>query len=150
MEYKAFKGRSIDFSQTVEIYKNLHNGLWSVRQNGLIVAHVESFVLKQVFFKVSESGRQRVIAEQRKNVHAFICGLLDPEKINFLGEDKKAFHADLMKQSKLSYNPYFGPLFHIKRPNQTSIMLMNAKFCMHKNLVLIGSLEGIAAIQTVI
>lgn len=103
MNYQSYKDRKIDFSQKVEIYKNLHNGLFSVRQNGLVVAHVESFSLSQVFCKVSESGRQKVIADRKKNVHAFLCGKL--LEVNCIGTDN-GLTETLVHNHKLSYNPY--------------------------------------------
>lgn len=106
--YQSFKGRQIDFSQPVEIYKNLHNGLFSVRQNGLVVAHVESFSLSRVFCKVSETGRQKVIREQKKNVHAFLCGYL--LEVNCIGSDNGLFEM-LVHNHKLTYNPYKGGHF---------------------------------------
>ena len=95
-EYQSFKGRKIDFSQKVEVYKNLHNGLFSVRQNGLVVAHVESIVLSYPRIKVNESGRQKVIKNKSKNVHAFLTGF--PNSVNklFTSTDKRA----------ITYNPY--------------------------------------------
>lgn len=103
MNYQSFKGRSIDFTQQVEIYKNLHNGLFSVRQNGLVVAHVESFSLARVYCKVSEAGRQKVIRECKKNVHAFLCGKL--LEVNCVGTDNGMFEI-LVHNNKLTYNPY--------------------------------------------
>lgn len=103
MNYQAYKGRSIDFTQQVEIYKNLHNGLFSVRQNGLVVAHVESFSLSRVSCKVSEAGRQKVIRECKKNVHAFLCGKL--LEVNCVGTDNGMFEI-LVHNNKLTYNPY--------------------------------------------
>lgn len=103
MNYQSFKGRSINFSQQVEIYKNLHNGLFSVRQNGLVVAHVESFSLASVYCKVSEAGRQKVIRERKKNVHAFLCGKLT--LVNCIGTDNGLFEI-LVNDKKLTYNPY--------------------------------------------
>lgn len=103
MNYQAFKGRKIDFSQKVEIYKNLHNGLFSVRQNGLVVAHVESFSLSQVFCKVSEAGRKKVIADRKKNVHAFLCGELS--EVNTVGTVNGIFK-EMVYNNKLTYNPY--------------------------------------------
>lgn len=44
------------------------NGQWKV------VAHVETAYLENVKFKVSEAGRQRVLKNKRKNVHAYIYG----------------------------------------------------------------------------
>ena len=76
MKYQSYKNRNIDFNKQVKIYKNLHNGLFSVMQNGLVVAHIESFLLNNVVFKVNESGRQRVLKEKQKNIHAFITGIL--------------------------------------------------------------------------
>ena len=95
-EYQSFKGRKIDFNQKVEVYKNLHNGLFSVRQDGLVVAHVESIVLSYPKIKVNESGRQKVIKDKAKNVHAFITGF--PNSVNklFTSTDKRA----------ITYNPY--------------------------------------------
>ena len=95
-EYQSFKGRKIDFNQKVEVYKNLHNGLFSVRQNGLVVAHVESIVLSYPRIKVNESGRQKVIKDKAKNVHAFITGFPNSVNKGFTIDDKRA----------ITYNPY--------------------------------------------
>lgn len=113
MNYQSFKGRQIDFTQQVEIYKNLHNGLFSIRQNGLVVAHVESFSLIDTSFKVSKAGRQRVIREKKKNVHAFICGkLLD---VNNISKDNHTFE-QMAFNNRLSYNPYRAGCFvHLKQ-----------------------------------
>jgi len=100
MKYQSFKGRSIDFTQQVEIYKNLHNGLFSVRQNGLVVAHVESFWLADVIFRVSEKGRQKVIRERKKYVHAFVIGKL----LEINCTDNDIITSNL--HTRVRYNPY--------------------------------------------
>lgn len=58
------------------VYKNLHNGKWSIANNstGIVVGHADSVTLYDVTYKVSKAGRQRVIKEGKKNVHAFIVG----------------------------------------------------------------------------
>jgi hypothetical protein len=61
------------------VYFNLHRKLWSVQlrneRGGWYVAyHARAVRLENVRWKVSEAGRQRVIREQRKNVHAYACG----------------------------------------------------------------------------
>ena len=66
MEYKAYKGRELDLTKPVKVYKNLHNGMFSVQQAGKVVAHVDTIDLVDVTFKVSESGRQRVLAERKR------------------------------------------------------------------------------------
>lgn len=96
LNYKSYKDRVIDTKQKVMVYKNLHNGLFSIRQNGLVVAHVESVTLYNVKFAISESGRQKVIREGQKNVHAFITGFIESVNNCFTINDKNA----------ITYNPY--------------------------------------------
>ncbi len=55
------------------IYRNLHHGLaFSIRERGRVIERLTSFVAYNVRFKVGEAGRQRVLREQQKNVHAFV------------------------------------------------------------------------------
>jgi hypothetical protein len=63
--------------QKVRVYFNLHNRLFSVMHGRRVVAHVPRVKLKNVTFKVSEAGRQRVLNEERKNVHAFVEGTFE-------------------------------------------------------------------------
>ena len=66
------------------------NGSWKV------VDHVEQIWLGDAKFKVSEAGRQRVIKNKRKNVHAFI-----------IGEITNGFKSlDLDPFLTVRYNPY--------------------------------------------
>lgn len=62
----------------VQVYWNLHKNCWSVRnkKTGRIVKHLSNVVLRNCRFVVHEAGRQRVIRERRKNVHAFVEGVL--------------------------------------------------------------------------
>lgn len=84
------------------IYRNLHTGNFSVKHKGIVIAHVDNAVLKGCRFKVSEKGRQRVIHEKRKNVHATIaCDEYNGEKIL----------TDGMKE--VYYNPYKTESFMI-------------------------------------
>ena len=115
MNYQAFKGRSIDFTKEVKIYKNLHNGLWSVLQNGKVVAHVETFSIRGVTFKVSESVRLKVVAERKKYVHAYIVGKL--VEVNMIKRSNGLFEL-FVSANKVSYNPYKGGHFtHTSRGN---------------------------------
>lgn len=83
----------------VFVYRNLHKKLWSVRamegpDKGRVILHATSLSLANCTFKVSEAGRQRVIREKRKNVHAGVQGTLveavSPAKC----------------QRKITYDPY--------------------------------------------
>jgi hypothetical protein len=66
----------------VFVYRNLHQQVWSIKalegnHKGRVIAHAPFVQLSgKIQFKVSESGRQRVIREKRKNVHAGIVGKL--------------------------------------------------------------------------
>lgn len=68
----------------VHVYRNLrhHNQLaWSIVANegptrGRVLEVVSAALLKDATFVVRESGRQRVLREQVKNVHAFVRGTL--------------------------------------------------------------------------
>jgi len=91
---KYIKNRSINPDKPVKVYWNLHRNCYSVQQNGLVVCHADQVELKDVTFKVNEKGRQRVLKERRKNVHAFVIGYLD-EKFAVRYHD-----------IKIVYNPY--------------------------------------------
>jgi hypothetical protein len=68
----------------VKVYKNLHASrkasmaIYSVQDSKtrLVTDRVSAAFLTDVTFKVSQKGRQRVIREGRKNVHAFVVGEL--------------------------------------------------------------------------
>lgn len=55
------------------VYRNLHTGLWSVKQDR-VAFHTRLIYLKNVKFLVNEKLRQKVILEKKKNVHAFVWG----------------------------------------------------------------------------
>lgn len=68
----------------VRVYRNLHKKCYSVQEkvNGRwkVVAHKKLVCLRDVEFRVSQAGRNRVINEKRKNVHAYIVGTeIEPE-----------------------------------------------------------------------
>lgn len=68
------KQRKTEGNEMLEVYFNSHKGLFSIRHRGRVVRHARSLCLRDARFKVSEAGRQRVLRDKRKNVHAFICG----------------------------------------------------------------------------
>lgn len=57
-----------------DVYYNLHKKCLSVRHRGKVIKHVISLSMENVKFVVSESGRNRVLKEKRKNVHAVVRG----------------------------------------------------------------------------
>ena len=91
----------IDPDKPIEVYRNLHKKCWSVRQRGKVKLHTETICLKDAEFKVSQKGRERVLREKRKNVHAFIKGyIVDPRVLNKLDDYGNPKWVDI------TYNPY--------------------------------------------
>ena len=86
-------------------YFNLHKKLFSIRalegpNNGLVIAHRAHVSLVDASAKVSEAGRQRVLKEGRKNVHAGIVGLWSDRDI-----EPKELGA-YVGSYQIHYNPY--------------------------------------------
>ena len=92
----------------VFVYFNLHRKCWSVKalegpSKGRVIMHTLSLLLTGCAFKVSEAGRQRVLKERRKNVHAGVVG--------YLCEDNVCVGGDVVA---VSYNPYKAGHFYAK------------------------------------
>ena len=60
----------------VKVYFNLHLDCLSVidAETGLLYCHAHRVELHDAKFRVQEAGRQRVLREKRKNVHAYVVG----------------------------------------------------------------------------
>jgi hypothetical protein len=104
----------VPIGQQVRVYFNLHKKMLSVqtKQNGQwkLIGHAEDVYLHNVAFKVSEAGRQRVIKNKRKNVHAFI-----------VGEITDGFKSlDLDPFLTVRYNPYEMDKFQCQGENISS------------------------------
>lgn len=88
--------------QRVFVYRNLHRACWSIKavdgtNAGRVVGHADELSVFGPCFKVGEAGRQRVIAEGRKNVHAGVVGTLANEEGH--------------QHVRVTYNPYAAPTF---------------------------------------
>lgn len=85
-------------NKRVRVYLNYRTGLFSVLLGGKVVHRCKDLHLKDVKFIVRESGRQRVLSEQRKNVHAFVEGtIVEPYSYK--------------SYSLIKYNPYINSTF---------------------------------------
>ncbi|AFV51219.1 hypothetical protein First_0089 [Mycobacterium phage First] len=78
----------------VFVYWNLHRGMWSVKalegpDKGRVIARERHVILRNVIGKVSEAGRQRVLREGRKNVHAGLVGELVQAEAVVLSKDAR-------------------------------------------------------------
>ena len=92
--------KKIDPKKRVYVYRNLRTGTFSVRQSGLVVNHVSRLVLRDAKYLVSQKGRQRVLDEKRKNVHAGISGYTTKTTIS-----------ENTPHTKVTYNPYQHKFF---------------------------------------
>lgn len=107
----------------VRVYWNLHRDCWSILHNRKVIGYADSVLLKDVNFIVSENGRQRVIKEKRKNVHAFAEGFLE----------KKNIAKPRNLKTKISYNPYKFGWFY-KTDTEEKIKMANSVYCGNKKL----------------
>lgn len=92
---RSYKGRLVNLRRPVEVYRNLQgDGItYSVRQSGLVVAHVQSIALDFVQFLVQPAGPKRVRRDGRKYVHAWVRGYVSSRKPKAVGK-------------RVSYDPY--------------------------------------------
>lgn len=113
----------------VFVYFNLHRKLFSVKalegpNKGKVISHTTYLWLKDVTFKVSEAGRQRVLREKRKNVHAGVVGIMSCDIFEDYMFASKAFM--LEDRVALTYNPYRFSSFVNK---ETSEPVKHAQYC---------------------
>lgn len=91
----------------VFVYFNLHKKLWSVKalegaDRGRVIAHKRMLTLANATPRVSEKGRQRVLQERRKNVHAGLVGEWDATDPDFFVDARALFSL----VEPITYNPY--------------------------------------------
>ncbi len=106
----------IDYSQPVRVFKNLKHGCYSIMQNGLVNASAKQIRLEDAEFLVRESGRQRMLREGRKTLHAFVVGRL----INYVHPEDDASLGDRLEGRCAHYNPYRYSAF-IDRETETPL-----------------------------
>ena len=90
----------------VFVYFNLHKKCFSIKalegaMKGRVVAHRDNVLLFHATFKVSQAGRERVLREKRKNVHAGVCGTWHDS-----GTDNVTLSSVKERGEVVTYNPY--------------------------------------------
>lgn len=83
------------------IYRNLHTGGFSVKLRGKVIERCNAFTAYNVSFKVNEGGRQRVIKDKKKNVHAYVVC----DKYNY------RYDTPVDRLGVITYNPYVAANF---------------------------------------
>jgi hypothetical protein len=85
------------------VYRNLHKGNFSIqsylqeRRGYRVTDRVSVAMLENCNFKIYEAGRQKVIRDKRKGVHAYV----EPCSYRCLDE-----RMDVSKFREIYYNPY--------------------------------------------
>ena len=92
----------------VRVYYNLHKKCFSIQdyKTGLVTKHTNQLNLSNALFVVRKSGNERVRSEGKKNVHAFVNGI-----VNDKPSDTNSFH----NSYRVRYNPYEMDYFHYER-----------------------------------
>jgi len=114
----------VNYNDLVRVYYNFHKKTYSIQKKiygrWLVVAYKNNFMLADCTFKVSETGRNRVVQEGKKNVHAFIYGRLIESGMGLSDMDTKNLPA------KISYNPYKNESFVCENLTTTPIKIAGA------------------------
>ena len=95
------------------VYRNLRTGNFSIRNSrtGLVYGHKHTVFLAEAEFKVGAKGRERVLREGRKNVHAGVLGTVVATSDASLDVEELYAQAHYRE---VSYNPYLGDTFTYK------------------------------------
>ena len=94
----------IDHDQRVHIFKNWKHNCYSIMQHGVVVASARQVRLADVEFRVRETGRERMLQRQKKNLHAYAIGRL----LDFVHPTQDR-DLERMEGRSVFYNPYrFG------------------------------------------
>ena len=103
----------------VRVYKNLHKDTFSIKDwesrsatYNKVVGYSQNIALTNATFIVSQKGRERVLQEQTKNVHAYVQGDYLPFEYEWL------YWADLdLNWEQVTYNPYKSDTFFTLKDN---------------------------------
>ena len=94
----------------VYVYWNIHKNLFSVRgPEGRVIDHVDYLLIKGAKYCVGKKGRERVIREQKKNVHAGVRG--------FMCSSLPSSYGGNVCLSRVCYDPYKSNSFVDKDNN---------------------------------
>ena len=96
------------------IYKNLTTGTFSIRYKGKVIAHPTIVSAQGITYVVNPKGRERVLREGKKYVHAFVScdSWQDHSDKGIDPEMAEMFLADNFTEVK--YNPFRSDCFTIE------------------------------------
>lgn len=134
----------------VFVYFNLNRRCWSIKamegeRKGRVIGHAKYVDLSTVEWRVSEAGRQRVLRDKRKNVHAGAVGFLnywlDLNGVKH-GTTKDTLMDYYMKSDAapdmVAYDPYKGPFFVDKDTGEDVRYSHTAYMCPDRRVYVYG------------
>lgn len=137
----------------VFVYFNLHRKCWSIKalegpRKGRVIGHADYVDLACVEWRVSEAGRQRVLREKKKNVHAGAVGTLEAwsepdgtrHGVPFGTTTFDGLSTDDNAADMVTYNPYKGPTFYDKITQVSLNRSEAAFFTANRNIFAYGSI----------
>lgn len=114
--------QEVAVNERVKVYRNTNRGCWSILgTDNKLLLHADALVLKDCKFTVQPAGRERVVPEGKKNVHAFVTGVIVPIIWH---------HQFREKLERVIYNPIRYDHF-IVESDQTEIS--KSKCCLFNN-----------------
>lgn len=125
-----FKGRTFTSNEKVAVYRNLNNGLFSVKAltgefKGKVVGHFASIQINLTGprFKISQAGQLRARKANTRNVHAFLIGEIQSVTDLAVTSNKE--------EREITYNPFIHNNFVIKETGETADFsaITSARLC---------------------
>ena len=135
------------------VYYNLHRECWSIKalegeRKGRVIGHAYYVYLADVTYKVSEAGRQRVLRDKKKNVHAGAVGTVERwNSTNFTPHGKPMSDLTLhdrhmedlpLRPDMVTYDPYKGPTFTDKDTGEVVRSSASAFLCPDRRVYVYG------------
>ena len=87
-------------------------------ERGIVRAHSDNVVVNNAEFRVRPAGRERVLREQRKTVHAFVVGYPVADDVDTRAS-VEGIKLALGEPVQVSYNPYRGDTFYRKDTDES-------------------------------
>ena len=91
----------IDYQRPVRVFKNPLRDCYTIMQGFRVLASARQVRLREVTFTVRERGRQKMLREGKRTVHAWINGLL----VDFTHDDECRDLQTLVGR-RVGYNPH--------------------------------------------
>ena len=113
----------IDHSKPVRVFRNWKHECYSIMQDGRLRASAKQVRLANVEFQVRESGRQRMLVENRRNVHAFAVGQL----LDFVHPDDER-NLESLGGRGICYDPSEAGTFIDQETRSPVISAVDAQF----------------------